>query len=233
MRSKKFFLMIFAFVLAFAAGAFAVSGEGDFGSGSGADLIDNPAPSSVTVTVTVNKNDDNNNRVDTSTSEGTFSTTGQSTNYNDTYNTTPVVTPAPRQEDYDFVMPTIDIKPQEAKTLFGKGVKPERHSQDAKKVLWSYKLRADITDVMVDKHKNAERASGNQEKAERYAIIANTYREDYFAAYKVAEAYFNMGKYSAAKTWIENSIKRYDGYVPAKNLRKQIDGALARNSEDD
>ena len=103
---------------------------------------------------------------------------------------------------------------------------PEKYADDATKVIKSYGLNKAQTNTLISRHKDAVAGMGNREKVDRYSSILKKYPMDYFAAYKAAEASFAMGRNNQALQWINRSLKIYPDYMPARRLKKQIQGAL-------
>ena len=102
---------------------------------------------------------------------------------------------------------------------------PEKYSDDTTKVIKSYGL-ASGTNVLINKHKEAAAGQGNRQKAERYSKILKKYPMDYLAAYRAAEVIFAMGRNGQALKWVNKSLEIYPDYMPARRLKKQIQGAL-------
>ena len=103
---------------------------------------------------------------------------------------------------------------------------PEKYADDATKVIKSYGLNKAQTNTLISRHKDAVAGMGNREKVDRYSSILKKYPMDYFAAYKAAEANFAMGRNNQALQWVNRSLKIYPDYMPARRLKKQIQGAL-------
>ena len=142
---------------------------------------------------------------------------------------TPFLPPMPTEEELDEeyddeedseITTTKDTKKSRWKKP------PEKYSDDAAKVIKSYGLKKPQTNTLISRHKDAAAGVGNKEKVDRYSSILRKYPMDYFAAYKAAEATFAMGRNSAALQWINRSLKIYPDYMPARQLKKRIQGAL-------
>ena len=102
--------------------------------------------------------------------------------------------------------------------------KHEKYSEDLTKVIRSYGLKESVTSDLLDLHRAAERGVGNQAKIERYSAIVEAYSIDYFAAYKAAVAAYNMVDYDEAMYWITKCLDTCPDYMPARRLKKRIEG---------
>ena len=49
---------------------------------------------------------------------------------------------------------------------------------------------------------------------------------DYLAAYRKAQVNFEMGRNSNALTWINKALEIKPDYMPARGLKKKIEGRL-------
>ena len=100
-------------------------------------------------------------------------------------------------------------------------VKLEKYSEDTVKVLRSYGLDAETFDRLLDRHNDAAKGIGNQEKFDRYEIIFNEYPFDYLAAYRAAQANMAMDRKGQAHGWLERALKIHPNYIPARQLLKR------------
>ena len=103
---------------------------------------------------------------------------------------------------------------------------PEKYSEDTAKVINSYGLSKKRAKNLINNHKDAAAGMGNKEKVKRYQNILRQFPMDYLAAYRAAEATFAMGRNSQALRWVNQSLAIYPDYMPARRLKKQIEGAL-------
>ncbi len=213
MRSKKFFLMFIAslVIFAFAAGAYASTGSGYFGDGADPEVEDDfePADGRTTTPVVSDYDDDDDDFGDLTPVTTTPAT--------------PVITPAPRQEDYDYTptQTTPAITKKAASNL-------ENRSEDPQKVISSYGLDGGTANALIQRHKDAAKGKGNREQSERYINITNQYPMDYLAPYKAALANYEMGRNSTAQKFVNIALERNPNYVPAKQLKRKVEGALKR-----
>ena len=102
--------------------------------------------------------------------------------------------------------------------------KHEKYSEDLTKVIRSYSLDEAKTSELLDLHHAASRGIGNQEKINRYSVIIEAYPIDYFAAYNAAVAAYAMVDYDEAMYWITKCLDTCPDYMPARRLKKKIDG---------
>ena len=101
-----------------------------------------------------------------------------------------------------------------------------KYSEDTKKVIKSYRLSKKTTNALLNRHENSAAGVGNKEKAERYESTLKRFPMDYLAAYRLAQVNFEMGRNSQALKWVNRSLSIYPDYMPARRLKKQIQGAL-------
>ena len=137
----------------------------------------------------------------------------------------PFIPPMPDEEELEEEDDVETIEPlKPAKETKWKKA-PEKYSDDTTKVINSYGL-GNKAKNLINRHKEAAAGMGNKEKVSRYSAILKQFPMDYLAAYRAAEASFAMGRNSQALKWVNQSLAIYPDYMPARRLKKQIEGAL-------
>lgn len=102
--------------------------------------------------------------------------------------------------------------------------KREKNSEDTTKVIRSYGLSSQATKSLIAKHNDAAKGQGNREKDERYKKILKANPKDYLAAYRLAQVNAAMGRNGQALNWVNQCLKIFPNYQPARSLRKKLGG---------
>lgn len=104
--------------------------------------------------------------------------------------------------------------------------KREKYSDNTTKVINSYGLKASQAKGLINRHNEAAQAKGKEDRFDRYKRIYNANKYDYLAAYRLAQVSFEMGHNAQAMGWINTCLEIFPNYMPARQLKKQVEGAM-------
>ncbi len=209
MKTKKIIALLLAVVMtaSFAVSAFAASNEGYFGSDP---VEDDFVP---------DEGEDDYYDADDYEDDGYEALPEDEPGQQD-----PVRLDDPSEYDENQVTPQQSTVTAPMKTAKSVADKREKNSEDTKKVINSYGLKASAAKALINKHNEAAKGQGNREKDERYKRILKSNPNDYLAAYRLAQVNFEMGRKGQALNWVNRCLKIYPNYMPARRLRTKLGG---------
>ena len=125
--------------------------------------------------------------------------------------------------DYENELQDVSIPDRTKKAV---NDKREKYSEDTAKVINSYGLTSSKAKGLINRHNDAAKGMGKEEKFDRYKRIYNANKYDYLAAYRLAQVSFEMGHNAQAMSWLNTCLDIFPNYMPARQLKKKVEGAM-------
>lgn len=220
LRKISVLALAFMFVMIFAGNSFAILGEGYFGP-------DNPPPNGIIIeppfydSPYAVRRDDYRRQDDSRRREDDIRRQEEERRRQDDVRRREEE--RRREDDYRRQE---DYRRDEDRRSFSP--KYEKYSADPERVIRSYGFDRTTTENLLDLHYSAARGNGKGERYDRYTMIYRDFPTDYLAAYEASRNAYEMADYDMAMHWVNKALEILPQYVPARQFKRTVEGALKR-----